>query len=100
MSENPKLEEVVAVLERTPASLTAMLLGLPEKWTTATEGPQTWSPYDVIGHLIHGERTDWMIRGRHILAARLEPFGCAHVPLGSCYLRNHCVEFQLHSYRD
>jgi hypothetical protein len=74
MSENPKLEEVVAVLERTPASLTAMLRGLPEKWTTATEGPQTWSPYDVIGHLIHGERTDWMIRARHILAARPEPF--------------------------
>jgi hypothetical protein len=41
MSENPKLEEVVAVLERTPASLTAMLLGLPEKWTTATEGSAT-----------------------------------------------------------
>jgi uncharacterized damage-inducible protein DinB len=74
MSEHPKLEEVVAVLERTPASLTAMLLGLPEKWTTATEGPQTWSPYDVIGHLIHGERTDWMIRARHILAAQPEPF--------------------------
>src|SRR6266404_8811175 len=75
MSEdNPRLEEVVAVLERTPASLTAMLLGLPEKWTTATEGTQTWSPYDVIGHLIHGERTDWMVRARHILAAKTEPF--------------------------
>ena len=75
MSENePRLEEVVAILERTPASLTALLLGLPEKWTTATEGSQTWSPYDVIGHLIHGERTDWMVRARHILAARTEPF--------------------------
>lgn len=75
MSENePRLEEVVAILERTPASLTALLLGLPEKWTAATEGSQTWSPYDVIGHLIHGERTDWMVRARHILAARAEPF--------------------------
>ncbi len=74
MSQNPKLEEVIAVLERTPASLTAMLLGLPENWITATEGPQTWSPYDVIGHLIHGERTDWMVRARHILAGRTEPF--------------------------
>ena len=74
MTENPRLEEVVAVLERTPVSLTAMLLGLPERWTTATEGPQTWSAYDVIGHIIHGERTDWMVRARHILAAKPEPF--------------------------
>ena len=75
MSENkPSVNEVVAILERTPASLTALLLGLPEKSTTATEGPQTWSPYDVIGHLIHGERTDWMVRARHILAGKTEPF--------------------------
>jgi hypothetical protein len=41
---------------------------------TATEGNQTWSPYDVIGHLIHGERTDWMVRARHILAGETRPF--------------------------
>ena len=52
------LNEAVAVLERTPVTLSAMLDGLPETWTRATEGERTWSPYDVIGHLIHGERTD------------------------------------------
>jgi hypothetical protein len=58
----PFLEECVAVLARTPATLAAMLRGLPEAWTTATEGPGTWSPYDVIGHLIHAEKTDWVPR--------------------------------------
>jgi DinB superfamily len=75
MNENiVDLEEVVAILERTPASLTALLGGLPEKWITATEGAETWSPYDVIGHLIHGERTDWMVRARQILAGETRPF--------------------------
>jgi hypothetical protein len=50
------------------------MLGLPEKWTTATEGQDTWSPYDVIGHLIQGERTGWMVRARHILAGETRPF--------------------------
>jgi DinB superfamily len=58
----PFLEECVAVLARTPATLTALLHDLPEAWTTATDGPGTWSPYDVVGHLIHGERTDWVPR--------------------------------------
>ena len=57
-----------AVLERTPATLRAMLAGLPPDWTDATEGPETWSPYVVVGHLIHGERTDWIPRARIILA--------------------------------
>jgi len=56
------LEESVAVLTRTPATLNAMLRGLPEQWTTTTEGLGTWSSYDVIRHLIHGEKTDWMPR--------------------------------------
>ena len=56
-----------AVLERTPATLRAMLGGLPPAWTDATEGPDTWSPYVVVGHLIHGERTDWIGRARIIL---------------------------------
>ena len=57
-----------AVLERTPAVLRAMLAGLPAEWITRNEGPDTWSPYDVVGHLIHGERTDWIPRARIILA--------------------------------
>ena len=67
-----------AVLERTPATLRAMLGGLPAAWTEANEGPDTWSPYDIVGHLIHGERTDWIPRARIILAQgvdrRFEPY--------------------------
>ena len=67
-------EDAVAILERTPASLTVLLNGLPETWIKATEGDGTWSPYDVIGHLIHGERTDWIPRAQHILAGETRPF--------------------------
>ena len=56
-----------AILARTPGTLRAMLSGLPSDWTDATEGPETWSPYDIVGHLIHGERTDWIPRARIIL---------------------------------
>ncbi|HEY0969659.1 MAG TPA: DinB family protein [Gemmatimonadales bacterium] len=67
-----------AILERTPQVLRAMLAGLPPEWTDATEGPETWSPAVVVGHLIHGERTDWIPRARIILAQgadrRFEPF--------------------------
>ena len=62
------LHDGIAVLERTPATLRALLTGLPDAWTTATEGPDTWSAYDIVGHLIHGERTDWIPRARIILA--------------------------------
>jgi len=58
----------MAVLERTPRTLRAMLAGLPPTWTDATEGPETWSPYVIVGHLIHGERTDWIPRAQLILA--------------------------------
>jgi len=72
------LSNGIAVLERTPATLRAMLSDLPSKWIDATEGPDTWSPYDIIGHLIHGERTDWIPRARIILAQgserRFTPF--------------------------
>jgi hypothetical protein len=61
------LDTGVAVLERTPATLRAMLSGLPSAWVEATEGPDTWSPYDIVGHLIHGERHDWLGRARIIL---------------------------------
>ncbi|MDT5120601.1 MAG: hypothetical protein QOC96_83 [Acidobacteriota bacterium] len=69
-----KLKDAVAVLERTPASLSALLDGLSETWIRATEGVGTWSPHDVIGHLIHGEHTDWIPRARHILAGETRPF--------------------------
>ena len=68
------VDEALAVLERTPASLAALLEGLPDVWITATEGVDTWSTYDVIGHLIHGERTDWIPRARHILAGETRAF--------------------------
>jgi hypothetical protein len=60
--------EGIAVLERTPRVLRELLTGLPERWAHATEGPGTWSPFDVVGHLIHGERTDWIPRAEIILA--------------------------------
>jgi hypothetical protein len=61
------VDEAVAILTRTPATLDALLRGLPEPWIAANEGAETWSPYDVVGHLIHGERTDWMPRAKIIL---------------------------------
>jgi uncharacterized damage-inducible protein DinB len=68
------LYDAVAVLERTPKTLTMLLAGLPDSWIRATESQGSWSPYDVIGHLIHGEQTDWIPRARHILAGRTDPF--------------------------
>jgi DinB superfamily len=61
------MEEGVAILARTPATLGALLRGLPDGWIAAHEGGTTWSPFDVIGHLIHGQRTDWIPRVRTIL---------------------------------
>ena len=61
------LERAVEVLERTPGALRALLAGLDETWVTASEGPGTFSPKDVLGHLIHGEETDWVPRIRVIL---------------------------------
>lgn len=69
-----RLEEAVAVLERTPAAVRALLDGAPETFVRATEGEGTWSPYDVVGHLVNGERTDWMGRARHILSGDARPF--------------------------
>lgn len=61
------LADTIAVLARTPAALDALLRGLPEAWTLQNESESTWSAFDVVGHLIHGERTDWMPRARMIL---------------------------------
>jgi len=61
------LHHAIEILSRTPATLTSLLAGLSEPWIKNNEGPETWSPYDVVGHLIHGERTDWMPRLKIIL---------------------------------
>jgi hypothetical protein len=61
------LQQTVALLSRTPAALDALLRGLPDAWTSHNEGANSWSAYDVVGHLIHGERTDWMPRAKRIL---------------------------------
>jgi hypothetical protein len=62
------LHDGIAVLERTPRVLRELLASLPPAWTDANEGPDTWSPYVIVGHLNHGERTDWIPRARIILA--------------------------------
>jgi uncharacterized damage-inducible protein DinB len=62
-----QIADAIAILRRTPATLMALLLGLPEAWTKSTAGPDTWSAYDVVGHLLHGEETDWLTRARIIL---------------------------------
>lgn len=62
-----QLTEAIAILERTPATFRGMLDGLNDVWTTANEGPDTFSAFDNVGHLIHGERTDWIPRARIIL---------------------------------
>jgi hypothetical protein len=61
------LDESLALLSRTPAALEALLRGLPAAWTNVDEGPGTWTPYGVVGHLAHTERVDWMPRLLRIL---------------------------------
>jgi len=61
------LDHTISLLTRTPAALNALLRDLPEAWTSRNEGENTFSVSDVVGHLIHGERTDWMSRAKVIL---------------------------------
>jgi len=72
------LQDTISVLTRTPAALDALLRGLPETWTLQNEGEKTWSAFHIVGHLIHGERTDWMPRTKRILqfgeTKAFEPF--------------------------
>jgi hypothetical protein len=72
------LHEAVAILERTPSALDALLRGLPDGWLGAHEGGATWSPFDIVGHLVHGELTDWIPRLRTIFdvgeTRAFEPF--------------------------
>jgi hypothetical protein len=63
-----ELSRAIEVLERTPATFRALLGGLSEAWTAPNEGPETFSAFDNLGHLVHLERTDWIPRARIILA--------------------------------
>jgi DinB family protein len=75
---NFDLQRGIAVLERTPGVVRSLLADLPEDWTQGNEGPDTWSPFDVVGHLIDNEETNFMVRARVILAQgtdrRFQPF--------------------------
>ena len=64
---NYDVQTATSVLRRTPAVLDALLRDLPDDWTRPNEGGDSWSAYDIVGHLIHGERTDWLPRARMIL---------------------------------
>lgn len=73
-----RVDDAITLLSRTPAVIRRLVEDLPQRWTHANEGPETWSPFDVVGHLIHGERTDWMGRARRIFehgeSLEFEPF--------------------------
>jgi len=72
------LPEAIAFLTRTPATLNALLRGLPNIWVRGNEGEDTWSAFDIVGHLVFGERSDWMPRVRILLengeARPFDPF--------------------------
>jgi hypothetical protein len=68
------LDSLCAMLRRTPATIASLLDGVPPVLASATEGNGTWSPYDVVGHLVHNERVNWMPRVRHILSGSPEAF--------------------------
>jgi hypothetical protein len=79
------LPHTISLLTRTPATLSALLRDLPETWTFQDEGADTWSPFDVVGHLIHADRTNWMPRAKVVLqfgeTRTFEPFDrWGHVP--------------------
>src|SRR3954451_11682668 len=87
------LEEAIPILERTPSVISELLCDLPEKWTRVDEGPETWSPREVVAHLINGEHTDWIPRARIILRQKNiagltrsigSPTSRHHVPFASC----------------
>lgn len=62
------LNKAIEILERSPHVLTSLLEGLSDEWINNNEGAETWSPFDIMGHLIHGEKTDWMVRTELILS--------------------------------
>jgi hypothetical protein len=87
------LDQAIGVLTRTPATLDALLRGLPVIWVRSNEGKDTWSAFDIVGHLIFGERTDWMPRVRMILEnGEARPFDLTHV--------HQLSRVMAHQYRD
>lgn len=72
------IKKSIEILSKTPETLTTMLDGLSDEWLLSNEGEHTWSPYDIIGHLVHGEKTDWIVRTKVILSSEehktFEPF--------------------------
>ncbi len=69
------LDDALPILQRTPDVIRALLQNIPDRWVTGTEGPDTWSPFDIVGHLIHGESTDWIVRTEILLAhGESQPF--------------------------
>lgn len=69
------LQETISFLTRTPSALNALLRDLPETLTHSNEGADTWTPFDIVGHLIHADRTDWMARAKKILEfGETQPF--------------------------
>lgn len=73
-----RLDQAREILRRTPATLDSLLFGLPDEWALRNEGPDSWSPFDIVGHLIHAEEADWIPRARLILehgeGRAFEPF--------------------------
>lgn len=73
-----EIEKALEILKRTPSTLENLLHGLSNDWLMNNEGLNTWSPYDIVGHLIHGEKTDWLVRAKIILSdlenKTFEPF--------------------------
>ena len=73
-----QLDQAIRILKRTPSTLDSLLRNLPDEWLAANEGADSWSPFDVVGHLIHGEETDWLPRAKIIIshgeARAFEPF--------------------------
>jgi hypothetical protein len=73
-----KIEQAIAILQRTPELVSGMLKGLDKEWINSNEGGDTWSPFDIVGHYIHGEKTDWIPRMEIILSdepnKQFEPF--------------------------
>ncbi|MDO8991483.1 DinB family protein [Daejeonella sp.] len=66
------IPKTIAILERTPNVLSSMLYNLSADWVQCNEGPETWSVFDIIGHLIQGEKTDWMTRTKIILSDKTD----------------------------
>ncbi len=62
-----ELEQAVEILERTPSVLNQLLIDLSNDWVLTNEGTDSWSPFDIVGHLIHGEETDWLPRAKIIM---------------------------------